>query len=167
MEEERWAQLEEFPNYQVSSFGRVLRTGAAAPMSIHTTQHGHAKLNLYDENGDRYTRSVAKLVAAAFCSRPYPDCDTVIVKNMDYMDLRAENLAWRTEGYAWKYANQFKQQPFVHYLNLRVTDTTKKVEYKNIVEAAIDNGLLFEEIWVATYTGNAAYPSMSRFVISE
>lgn len=164
-EEEIWAVLPDFPDYKVSNMGRVAGMYKSSLMRVHTTQYGHAKINMVDCTKQRRTRSVALLVANAFVEPEYPDCDHVIVKNMDYADLRAVNLAWRPDWFAWKYAHQFKIQAPVHYHNLRVVDVVHGLTYLNIIEAAADQGLLFHDIWRSTYTGDECYPARSIFEV--
>lgn len=166
--EEVWVPIEGHPGYIVSNYGRISREGRTDhPMSVSRTSFGHSKIGLLDEEGARRTRSAAVLVARAFVEPEYPNCDHVIVKNMDYDDLRAENLAWRPDGFAWEYANQYKKQPPLHYVNLPVADLVHEIQYPNIVEAAAHQGLLFKDIWHSTYSGDETFPTRSIFVVVE
>lgn len=166
-EEEKWVECPDFPNYMVSSFGRVFSVGSDHLMSINFTQFGNAKINLMSEDKDKYTRSVALLVARSFLE-PFDDtCDTVIVKNMNQSDLRASNLEWRPFWFSWGYTNQFKHHPPIHYQNLRVFDVTHGINYTNIIEAAIDQGLLFQDIWYSTYSNEPVYPTGSIFTVKR
>lgn len=106
-------------------------------------------------------------MATAFVEREYPNCDHVIIKNRDFMDLRAENLAWRPDGFAWEYANQFSRPPLLHYTNLAVADIVHEIEYPNIVEAAGYQGLLFKDIWHSTYSGDETFPTRSIFIVVQ
>jgi len=163
---EVWVPISGHPGYIVSNYGRVSKEARIDhPMSISRTMAGHAKIGLIDETGFRRTRSVAVLVAEAFVEPEYPNCDRVIVKNMDYDDLRAENLAWRPDGFAWEYSNQFKHEPLRHYVNLRVADIIHEIEYQNIIEAATHQGLLFKDVWRSTYSGEEVFPTRSIFTV--
>ena len=164
-ETEIWVLLEEFPYYKVSNLGRIARTDVDKEMQVSYTQHGHAKITLMDCSEERRTRSVALMVARAFVVPEYPNCDKVIVKNMDYSDVRASNLAWRPDGFAWEYAHQFKVPAPLHYQNLAVADLVHEKQYPNIIEAAADQGLLFKDIWHSTYSGDTCFPTRSIFVV--
>lgn len=165
---EVWAPVEGHPDYVVSNLGHIAKMGREdRPMRISRTLAGHGKIGLLDEWGERRTRSAAVLVATAFVQPEYENCDHVIIKNMDYDDLRAENLAWRPDGFAWEYANQFKRQPPLHYVNLKVVDIVHGVEYPSIIEAAGHQGLLFKNIWRSTFTGDETFPTRSIFVVVE
>lgn len=165
---EVWTEIEGHPGYIVSNYGRISRPGRTDhPMSVSRTMAGHNKIGLLDCDGARRTRSAAVIVATAFVQPEYDNCDHVIIKNMDYDDLRAENLAWRPDGFAWEYANQFKRQPPLHYVNLKVADIVHEVEYPNIVEAAAHQGLLFKDVWRSTFTGDETFPTRSIFVVVE
>lgn len=168
MEDEVWAPIEGHPGYVVSNYGQIAKMGREdRPMRISQTVTGHAKIGLLDEWGERKTRSAAVLVATAFVEREQDNCDNVIIKNMNYTDLRAENLAWRPDGFAWEYANQFNRQIPRHYVNLQVADIVHEIQYPNIMEAAGQQGLLFKDVWRSTYTGDETFPTRSIFVVVE
>lgn len=165
---EVWAPVEGHPDYVVSNRGRIAKAGREdRPMRVSQTTTGHGKIGLVDHSGVRRTRSAAILVAQAFVIPECDNCDKVIVKNMDYADLRADNLAWRPDGFAWEYANQFKRPVPVHYTNLPVADVVHEITYPNIMEAAGYQGLLFKDIWRSTYTGDETFPTRSIFVVVE
>lgn len=165
---EVWVEIEDHPGYVVSNLGHIAKAGREdRPMRVSLTTTGHSKIGLLDRFGERKTRSAAILVAQAFVEPEHPHCDKVIVKNMDYGDLRAENLAWRPDGFAWEYANQFKRPIPIHYTNLSVADVVHEITYPNIMEAAGYQGLLFKDIWRSTYTGDETFPTRSIFVVVE
>jgi hypothetical protein len=162
--EEVWVEIPEFPEYLVSSYGQIARKGASRVMSIHYTNHGHAKIN-FSCYGQRRTRSVALLVAQAFVVPPNENCTAVVQLDGDQTNLFAWNLVWRPEGMAWKYHHQFKVHPPLHYMNLPIMNTMTNVVYKNVVEAAVAEGLLFEDIWRAAHTGEVLHLTNSRFQV--
>lgn len=162
-EQERWLQIPEHPGYEVSNFGRVCKVGATRPMSVSFNNHGHGKLSMLDETHARRTRSVALMVASAFVPQPDASCTQVINLNGNPQDLRACNLAWRPEGFAWKYTHQFKVHQPIHMYNLPIINVVYDLSYANVVEAAANEGLLFGDIWRSTYTGEELWPNGSSF----
>lgn len=167
MIEEQWATIKEFPRYEISDQGRVFNTLGRHEMSVSYTNHGHAKITLCDDYGQRFTRSVGMLVADAFVEAPSLLCDQLIVLDGDLTNIRASNLAWRPRGFAWQYAHQLKKQHPIYYHNLRVRNVVTYEDYKNIIEAGMTEGLLFDDIWRSTYTGARIFPHGSVFVVSE
>lgn len=165
-EPEVWKQIPEFPDYEVSNYGTVVKIGNSRPMRVSYTSHGHAKLTLTRKVG-RHTRSVAKLVAEAHVERPFPNCDHHIVLDGDQSNFRASNLAWRPDWFAWKYTHQFKVPAPIHYLNLEITDVYNDVVYKNVVEAAAANGLLFDDIWASAHSGDPTWPTTCVFKVTQ
>lgn len=103
MNTEIWKAVPGFPNYEVSSDGRVCRTasgkGARAGqiLSPHrNVQTGYWVIDLY-HNGQRSKRAVHELVATAFHG-PKPswaDCVRHLDGSRD--NARASNLVWSTD----------------------------------------------------------------------
>lgn len=77
---ELWVPVAEFPQYHVSSFGRVKNTNTNR--IIHPggrTQRGYIQYHLIDENGRRHSRYISRLVAEAFIG----DVDGFEVDHLD------------------------------------------------------------------------------------
>lgn len=165
--EEAWEYIREFPNYQISSFGRVYNIRREMIMSTSVTNHGHPKITLTDDDGERYTRSLALLVAEAFVPGRDHISDQVVVLDGDLNHIEANNLVWRPRWFAWKYTRQLKTEQPMHYKNLPVVDVSTDIEYDSIVHAGISLGLLFTSIWRSTYTGHIVYPTDSVFEVLE
>ena len=163
---EEWTWIREFPDYEVSSFGNIRRTGTYRTMRISYTRQGNAKINLSNHDG-RFTRSVALLVAQAFVECPDYLSDTPVLLNGDLSDLRASNIVWRPRWFGWKYTRQLKEEVPQHYTSLRVLNLNTGIEYENIVAAGMTEGLLFLDIWRSTYTSRGVYPHQHRFEIDE
>jgi hypothetical protein len=164
--EARWVTVREFPNYEISENGEIFNTRTQKLMRTSVNNHGHVKVNLTDFDGAQYTRSVALLVAESFVRSPGLMCDTVIILDGDFTNLRSDNLAWRPDGFAWKYTHQLKVQQPLNYHNLRVRNIVTGVEYDSIVQAGIAEGLLFEDIYNSTYMrGWEIFPTGSKFEV--
>ena len=164
---EEWEDIDFFSRYQISSKGRVLNVATNSLMRTSLNNFGHPKISLLDDRGQRHTRSVAMLVAEAFVEPPNTLCDRIIWLNGDLSDVRAENLVWRPRWFCWKYSRQLKLEAPHYCRNLRVVNLNTDREYENIVEAAMSEGLLYEQIWHSTYSGKPVFPHGSIWAINE
>lgn len=109
--EEEWSDIEEFPEYGVSSQGRVVNDATSRTMAINYNRQGIAMVKI-QKNGLQYTRSVALLVARAFLDEPKNSSyNSIIYLNGDHTDCRAMNLMWRPRWYALKYHQMFQEIP--------------------------------------------------------
>ena len=79
---ELWRDIEEFPNYQVSTWGRI--RGYYGILSPYTTEKGYLKVGLM-KDGVLYKRRVNRLVAQAFI--PNPDN----LPQVDHIDGNKQN----------------------------------------------------------------------------
>lgn len=165
MMEEQWAVISEFPNYEVSNFGEIYNIRTRQIMRTSLTIFGHVKITLKGRDGERYTRSVAQLVADAFVERPNMLCDKPIILDGNFRNVRADNLAWRPRWYAWKYTRQLKKPQPAHYQNLVVVDKRTGMGYRSILEAGIAEGLLFDDIYDSTWKGMPIFPYGSIFEV--
>lgn len=167
MEREVWRTIPEFPNYEISNLGNVYNSKQRMMMRISFNNHGHSKITLTDDARYRHTRSVAQLVADAFVEPPNFLCDQLVVLDGDLTNVVFTNLAWRPRWFAWKYSRQLKVPQPAHYHNLAVENVVTGVTYRNIIEAGITEGLLFDDIWKSTYSGMQVYPHGSVFEVIE
>lgn len=166
--EEVWKNIPEFTNYDVSNLGRIYNRSRDMIMKTSPTNFGHRKITLQsDWDRRRYTRSVALLVAEAFCKPPNVLCDRLVVLDGDFNNVEAKNLAWRPKRFAWKYTHQLKVRQPIYYENLPVVNVTENVEYRNIIQAGMLEGLLFDDIWESTYTGRRVYPTGAVFEVDD
>jgi hypothetical protein len=164
---EEWVEIEGFPRYMISTEGRIFNKTTNRYMKWSKNNYGHSKISLLTETGGRHDRSVSHLVAKHCVKKPNADCDRVIHLNGDHGDCRSENLAWRPRWFAWKYSHQLKVPQPAYYKNLPVINLSDNKRYENIIEAGKDEGLLFEHIWHATYTGFSVYPTGSRWEVEK
>lgn len=165
-DEQIWAEIPEFPNYEVSNYGLIFNLKTKETMSVSATNHGHLKVSLVNETG-RHTRSVALLVASAFVAVPNPLCDQVILLDGDLRNVAADNLAWRPNWFSWRYTRQLREQGPRYYYTLPVLNVRTNVLYDSIYHAGIEDGLLFDDIWRSTYTGDSVYPTQGVFQVHE
>lgn len=165
MSEERWRTILEFPKYEISNRGNIYNTKSRITMRTSRSNYGHTKITLTDYDGQRYTRSVALLVAQAFVAPPNYLADHLILLDGNFGNVNANNLAWRSRAIAYCYTRQMKLPQPNHYYNLSVRNVVTGNEYNSIIEAGVSEGLLFKDIWRSTYSGNEIYPHGSIFEI--
>lgn len=168
MVDEIWRVIQEFPNYEISNLGNVLNLRTERLMRTSNTGFGHVKITLVSEyDGKRYTRSVAQMVAKEFVSPPNALCDHLVILDGDFENVCADNLVWRPRGFAWKYTHQLKEHQPVYYRNLMVRNLLNDEVYGSIIEAGMSEGLLFDDVWRSTYTGDRIFPHGSVFEVVQ
>jgi hypothetical protein len=164
---ERWRTIHEFPRYEISNRGNIFNTFTRRMMRTSHSTFGHIKITLTDYDGIRHTRSVALIVAQMFVAPPNFMSDYLMILDGDLSNVDADNLAWRPRWFAWKYTRQLRTPQPMHYQNLAVRNIDTEIEYDSIIDAGINEGLLFNDIWQSTYTGVDTYPHGSKFEIIE
>jgi len=134
----QWAEIEDFPDYEVSADGEVvsLLTSTVLSHRIHPRTGLH-NVALYRE-GKLFIRSVHRLVAHAFLGEPpYDHCVPVFLDG-NRNNLSYDNLEWRTRSEAIELtAEQAKTEPSDPR---RVRCLETGVVYDNALEAARDIG---------------------------
>ena len=113
MSDERWAQVNGYPNYSVSNEGaiRSRARGSCRIMSTKPDRHGYPKVMLC-RNGTRTTKSVHSLVAEAFVDGYR---DGMQVNHIDGVKTnnRASNLEWvsQADNIRHAYTNRLNAGP--------------------------------------------------------
>lgn len=69
--EEMWAQLEDFPDYAVSSHGRIKSLRFDRILSPRTNSYGHQRIAIY-RDGERHDIYIHHLVAMTFTTGWFP-----------------------------------------------------------------------------------------------
>lgn len=141
---ESYHRIPYFPNYMISSFGRVYNLAKNTFMTHTPTLGGDLTVGL-NINGSQYRRSVKRLVAEAFVQGKSDLFDTPIQLDNDKTNLHASNIVWRPRWFAWKYARQLDAIPSWAWSG-PVVDIVSGVEFENIIEAAVQSGSLILDI---------------------
>lgn len=142
---ERWHELEEFPDYAVSDLGHVHNIKTGMPRKTSINQQGIVKISLY-QGRELITRSVAVMVAEAFCEGKTSFFNTPIHLDGDRENCRADNLMWRPRWFAVQYHRQFESDVF-HQMDVRIEDLETGKQYESVKEACMDLGLYYNDVY--------------------
>ena len=161
IEHELWVPIQEFQNYEISSYGRIrnAHTGRLIQPSL-SSREAH-KIGLVVD-GRQYTRSLRTLVANAFVPGSDEIFDTAINLDGDKTNNEASNLVWRPRWFALKYARQFNDE----YLNTRrgpINDVDDGILYDTVYDASVANGLLFKDVFSSCLNATAVFPTWQIF----
>ena len=129
---EIWKDVEEYPNYQVSSEGRVKslnynHTGKEKILKSAKDKDGYLLICLWKE-GKPKMFSVHRLVASAFIPN-YDNLPQVNHINEDKTDNRVENLEWCDSKYNTNYGTRNKK------ISTPILQFTKQGEFIRIWES--------------------------------
>lgn len=167
---EQWRGIPDFPGYSVSDEGRVRNDDTGRILLVQVNQTGVPNVGLvrrpYLHEGSlsvQKKRSVALLVASAFLG-PHPEesFDTPINLNGDRLDNRVSNLMWRPRWFAVRYFDQFKT-PKRWGINNPLEDRKTGERYEDSRDAAIKNGLLEQDIYLAALNNTYVWPTYQTF----
>ncbi len=115
-DEERWADIPDFPNYQVSDHGRVWSKVRKKELAYKTDKGGYLRLGLYS-NRKLFSRLVSRLVGEAFVpnpeGKPWIDHKDNIRTNNHY-----SNLKWATPSENNRNRSARTDTPFHKHLNI-------------------------------------------------
>jgi NUMOD4 motif len=142
---ERWQELDEFPDYAISSFGEVTNIKTSMPRKTSINQQGIVKISLY-QGRELITRSVAVMVAEAFCEGQTEFFNTPIHLDGDRQNCRADNLMWRPRWFAVQYHRQFEIDTF-HKMDVHIEELNSGKEYYSVKEACMDLGLYYNDVY--------------------
>jgi hypothetical protein len=140
-----WHELDEFPDYAVSSEGEVHNIKTGMPRKTSINQQGIVKISLY-QGRELITRSVAVMVAEAFCEGQTEFFNTPIHLDGDRENCRAANLMWRPRWFAVQYHRQFQNEVF-HKMDVHIEEVGSGKEYYSVKEACMDLGLYYNDVY--------------------
>lgn len=94
---ERWRPIRNYPNYEVSNFGRVRNRHKIImkPFENQGAFHKYLRVRIRNKDGAR-NFYVHRLVAAAFCEKKHYSKNQVHHKDRDTFNNQHTNLAWAT-----------------------------------------------------------------------
>lgn len=141
----RWHELEEFSDYAVNDLGEIHNIKTGMPRRTSVNQQGIVKISLY-QGRELITRSVAVMVAEAFCEGQTEFFNTPIHLDGDRWNCRADNLMWRPRWFAVQYHRQFQRDTF-YATEPRITELTTGNEYDCPKDACMDLGLYYNDVY--------------------
>lgn len=105
MEEEIWKDIEDFPSYEVSNFGKVRNKNTNKIKAVFKDNDGYVKVTLMTFNGEKktYRKTIHRLVAEAFLGGPHGKLQVNHI-NGKKGDNRLSNLEWCTGSENVKHA---------------------------------------------------------------
>jgi hypothetical protein len=161
-EDEVWADIEDFPRYEVSNAGLIVNSLTGRPVKVSKTQQGDVKVSLIDNQGFRRTVSVKVLVARAFVEGETEVFDTPVLLDGQSINLHESNIVWRPRWFALKYARQFNAF-YPYYYDRGVVDNRSKTVYQHVFDASTLNGYLMREILESCHNNRPVFPNFQTF----
>lgn len=138
---EEWKQVDEFPIYSISNYGRLRNDTTGYILKGGLDRNGYKQATIC-YNGKQYNRRICRLVAIAFL--PNPDNLPMVNhkdenKQNDYVD----NLEWCTVTYNNNYGNRSQQtrkrveciETGIEYDGLRVAERECGIQHASISKA--------------------------------
>lgn len=104
---EQWEDLDEFPDYEISTWGQVRNKVTGRIVIPSQNETGAYKINVR-RGGLNYVRSLARLVCKQFHGDP-KDGEVVIYEDENNHNVNADNLRWATRSFAWDWVRQAKR----------------------------------------------------------
>jgi len=144
--EEVWGPIRGFDNYQVSSLGWVMNVRTGRFLQQTPNRAGIIKVGLVGPDGVQTSRSVKTLVAEAFVDGRDHIFNTPIQLDGYQDNNEVSNLLWRPRWFAILYTRQFSVDSPITTRG-PIHDVTTGVIYRDVYEAATQNGLLFKGVW--------------------
>ena len=139
---EYWADITDFPNYEVSNQGAVRNRLTLRYLRGGINQKGYHYVVLRSE-GHSYNRSIHKLVVAAFLTPPGRNL-VPIHRDGDRSNNSSDNFIWRSHTFLRAMSNQnFRTRPLIDDA-IRCLETKEKFE--NSRDAAYRYGLIEVDI---------------------
>lgn len=160
MDEEVFVSIEDFPDYAVSNWGRVIHTTFDREMTRSESTNGLTVGMVKD--GRQYRRSIKVLVAKAFVPGETLKFNTPVILDGDQNNLHASNIVWRPRWFAHKYRRQFEKR-YAWWDMGPVEDIFTGDVYPTAEDAAIVNGCLVRDVVLSMYNETRVYPNYNMF----
>lgn len=162
---EHWKTIDSFPEYSVSTLGRVRSDKSGRILALNENQFGVVQVGLM-RKGVQYHRSVPLLVAKAFLAPESEPFDTPINLDGNRHNNRLENLLWRPRWFAIKYNRQFRY-PYEHPIKAKIIELKTREVSENSFECAQKYGLLEQDLVLSILNRTYVWPTYQEFGILE
>lgn len=156
-----WKPIRGFPGYSINAKGQVRHDKNKRLVRPRYNQYGTPYVGLM-RNWQQCSRSLPRLVAAAFLSSPTDIFNTPIQLDGDPANCRVENLMWRPRWYAVKYKRQFEQR-YYDPIDEPIHAIDKMETFPNSFAAACRYGLLEKEVVLSIRNRTPAWPTYQMF----
>jgi len=139
MEEEIWKIIEDFPNYEVSSFGNVRNSYTKYIMKLRTDCSGYINISLINSKTSKHCK-VHRLVAKTFIHNPY-NKPTVNHIDRNKSNNQIANLEWATMSeqnyHTAQTSNKKRPLCYKQVCRINIHDETIVESHKSITDAAL------------------------------
>lgn len=158
MEEEIWKAIQDYPNYDVSTFGNVRNNKTKNMLKLTLNSSGYLRCNLSNQYGNK-TFTIHKLVALCFIDNIY-NKPTVNHKDRNKINNNVNNLEW--SSYSEQNIHKRKSTKLrIHSLKiLRIccqTNTTLEIY----------DSLMMASVWVINNNLSKAKKNCHKSVMSK
>jgi hypothetical protein len=142
-ENEEWREIEDFPHYSISNYGRVKHENRVEARKVTVNDRGFPIVTLFGKDKKtRYLRQINKLVAQAFLPTPMFHDETAVWHiDGDLSNCRVENLKWDTRSRVLEW-NEMNRTLKPKLVTPKVKNNRTGKVYANAFECALDEGQL-------------------------
>lgn len=163
--EELWSEIRGFEAYEVSTYGRIIRSASGRFLQYYQNQYHVVNVGLMRGHA-QFKRSVPLLVARAYVPKlaAHFAFNTPINIDGDRWNNRVDNLVWRSRRYAILYNQQFLN-PYDNPITVPIVDIATGMEYPDSFSCAIANGLLEQDIVLAILNLTFTWPTYQIFEV--
>ena len=146
-ENEEWREIDEFPHYLISNYGRVKRYDSNEARKVSLSDKGFPIVTLFGRDSKtRYLRQINKLVATAFLDPPLYSNETAVWHiDGDLQNCRADNLKWDTRSRVLEW-NDMNRTHTPKLRTPKVKNNRTGVVYANAFECGLAEGRLESDI---------------------
>ncbi len=162
---EEWKEIDLFPEYSISNYGRVRSNKTDRILALSRNQYGVVQVGLM-RNHKQYHRSVPLLVAKAFVPEPGGAFDTPINLDGDRTNNHMDNLVWRPRWFAIRYNQQFRH-PYENSIVSPIIDLKTQEVSENSLECAKRYGLLEKDLVLSIINRTYVWPTYQEFGVLE
>lgn len=157
---ENWKPIEGFDGYMVSDLGHVRNDHFDRDLTIQKNQYQNHYVSMY-KDGVQFRRSVPLLVANAFVPHPQPAFKSLIHRDTNKSNNRADNIMWRPQWFAVKYWNQARKGKVGS--DVPVIEKKTRELYPNTWEACLAFGLLEVDLILSIVNRTFTWPTFQEF----
>lgn len=164
-ENEEWRPVDEFPQYFISSYGRVKHRDRTNARKVTVNERGFPVILLSSATSPtRYLRQINKLVALAFLPLPiYSDSTAIWHKDGDLQNCHYSNLMWERRDRVLEW-NEMHRNGVPKFTTPAVKNNRTGEIYKDAFDCAIQEGVLESSIvWRIERQSSSLYDESARY----